>query len=161
MVVKLTRLLTFDEYVAMGHEAVANGYWRNDRRIFTPGMGWFNNWYWDPEGKRKCMVREAGTVGFLSRFYWRDWAHKRAPIEIICPDGSLWCPDRKSSNGEGWEVTGEWPNLTAAPSIDTGPYHGFLRNGEFSSDLSGKTEWPLPADYGPPPKPVPVQDPAP
>jgi hypothetical protein len=54
-------------------------------------------------------------------------------------------------NGDGWIVTGEWPNITASPSIDCqtpggtyGPYyHGFLQGGVFSADVSGRV-FPVP-----------------
>lgn len=145
------KLLTFGEYKTLSDKAVADGMWRNDRRVFLPGMGWYNDWYVD---------RDLGK-DFLSPHYHRDWASKRPPIELVCPDGNIWCPDRRSSNGDGWIVTGEWPNLTCSPSIDCAPiggtqpggyYHGHLRNGEFTLDVSGKT-WPVPnigPDYGRP-----------
>lgn len=135
---KLSKLLTFAEYKALADDAVARGMWRNDRRVFLPGMGWYNDWYLSFQRP------------FLSPHYQRDWAAKRSPIEIVCPNGDVWCIDRLSSNGDGWRVTGEWPNITCAPSIVAGDYHGYLRNGEFTPDLDGKT-WPVPnigPDYG-------------
>jgi hypothetical protein len=136
--VKLGRLLTFAEYKALSDDAVARGLYRNDRRIFLPGMGWYNDWY--------LTMHE----GFLSPHYSRDWKGKRPPIEVVCPNGSVWCIDRMSSNGDGWQVTGEWPSITCAPSIVADDYHGFLRDGEFTPDLDGKT-FPVPnigPDYG-------------
>lgn len=132
------KLLSFDEYRAMGQDAVERGFYRNDRRIFLPGMGWYNEWYLDMHDN------------FLSPHYKRDWAGKRPPIELVCPNGEVWCIDCRSSNGDGWQVTGEWPNITCAPSIVAGDYHGFLRNGEFTPDLDGKT-YPVPnigPEYG-------------
>lgn len=135
-------LLTFEQYRALGDKAVADGMWRNDRRVFLPGMAWFNDWYLD---------RDHGH-DFLSPHYYRDWAGKRPPIELVCPDGNVWCIDRRSSNGDGWVVTGEWPNITCSPSIDCAPmgtgksggfYHGYLRNGEFTADLAGQV-FPVP-----------------
>ena len=126
-------LLSFGEYKALGDKAVADGMWRNDRRVFLPGMGWFNDWY---------LARDHGQ-NFLSPHYYRDWSGKRPPIELVCPNGDIWCIDRRSSNGDGWVVTGEWPNITCSPSIVAGDYHGYLRNGEFTADLDGKT-WPVP-----------------
>jgi hypothetical protein len=146
---KLTRLLTFAEKKAADEEAIARGFWRCDRRVFLPGTGWFNNWYYDPTGETpRAMCRKGDP--FLSLHYWRDWADKRPPIEVVCPNGDVWCIDRKSSNGDGWQATGEWPNITCAPSIVADDYHGYLRNGEFTPDLDGKT-WPvpnIPAGYG-------------
>jgi hypothetical protein len=135
-------LLTFAEYKALGDKAVADGMWCNDRRVFLPGMGWYNEWYLD---------RDLGG-DFLSPHYRSDWAGKRPPIELVCPNGELWCIDRKSSNGSGWQVIGDWPNITCQPSIVAGDYHGWLRNGEFTPDIDGKT-WPIPnigPDYGRP-----------
>jgi len=135
-------LLTFAEYKALGDKAVADGMWRNDKRVFLPGMGWFNEWYVD---------RDLGK-DFLSPHYYRDWAGKRPPIELVCPNGEIWCIDRMSSNGSGWQVTGTWPNITCSPSIIAADYHGWLRNGEFTPDIDGKS-WPVPnigPDYGRP-----------
>jgi hypothetical protein len=142
---KLTCLLTFGEYAAMGDDAVARGFYRDDPRIFTPGMGWFCPWVFDPSGEREAagkhvMIRRAdkGRLGYLSVHYWRDWADKRPPLCVVCPNGESWEIDRKSSNGDGWMVTGEWPNLTCSPSIVVDGYHGFLRDGGFTPDLEGR-----------------------
>ena len=124
-------ILTFEEYRALCDKAVADGMWRNDRRILLPGMGWYNDRYLDFDDD------------FLSVHYRRDWVGKRPPIEVVCPNGEVWCIDRKSSNGDGWQVTGDWPDITCQPSIVAGDYHGFLRGGEFTPDLDGKT-WPVP-----------------
>lgn len=141
-------LLMFDEYKAMGDAAVADGMYRNDRRVFLPGMGWYNDWYLSFHD------------GFLSPHYVRDWKGRRPPIEVVCPDGNIWCIDRKSSNGDGWIVTGEWPRITCSPSIDCAPmgttmpngyYHGYLQDGLFTADIAGQT-WPVPnigSNYGP------------
>lgn len=132
------KLLTFEEYRALSDKAVADGMWRNDKRVFLPGMGWYNNWYLDFESS------------FLSTYYRVDHFGKRPPIEVVCPNGEVWCVDRKSSNGDGWHVNGEWPNITCYPSIVAGDYHGYLRNGEFTPDLDGKI-FPVPNighDYG-------------
>lgn len=148
---RLTTLLTWQEYKAKNDEAVARNFWCNDLRIFLPGMGWMNAWYFDPKGECPNMMCKKGD-SFLSIHYWRDWAHKRPPIEVVCPNGGVWCIDCKSSNGDGWTVTGEWPNITCTPSIVAADYHGFLRDGEFTPDLSGKT-WAvpnIPANYGRP-----------
>jgi hypothetical protein len=110
---KLTQLLTSAEFNQMNDDAIARGFWRDDRRIFTPGMGWTNPWYFDPLGElpksRRAMVSagDKGKLGFLSIHYWRDWSDKRAPLSIVCPNGEIWEVDRKSSNGDGWIVTGE------------------------------------------------------
>lgn len=167
MTVKIIRVVSFAEYVAMQDDAISRGWYRNDRRMFIPGMAWYQPWYYDPHGelaawrlanpdrkdfRPKPMIlvpptnpdnREGEPGNFLSPHYWRDWASRRAPIEVVAPNGSTWEIDRWSSNGTGWTVTGELPDITCSPSIvlDAYPqygieaYHGFLRNGEFTDPL--------------------------
>ena len=139
---RLTTFLSFDEYQALNNEAKLKGFYYQDRRLFTPGMGWYEPWYWDPEGiwKDRPQDRQLKRWNdpFLSIHYWRDWADKRAPICVVGPNGEHWEIDRKSSNGNGWEVTGEWPNITCKPSIVLTGYHGHLTNGEFGPDLEGR-----------------------
>jgi hypothetical protein len=142
---KLTKILSFEEYRELGERAVANGFYRDDPRVFTPGMAWYMPYYFDPTGEREnrgehVMFKQSrkGVLGFLSVHYWRDWSDKRAPMCVVCPNGEPWEIDRKSSNGDGWVVTGDFPNITCAPSIVVQGYHGFLRNGEFTPDLEGR-----------------------
>ena len=159
MTVRITRVLSFAEHIEMQDESIAKGWYRNDRRMFTPGMAWYQPFYYDPHGElaawraahpdRKDFrpepmiltpptnpdARDGEPGNFLSPHYWRDWAGKRPPIAIICPNGCEWEIDRWSSNGTGWTVTGDLPNITCAPSIICGDYHGFLRNGEFTAPL--------------------------
>lgn len=73
--------------------------------------------------------------GACSEFYRRDWAGKRAPLMVVCPDKHHWFIDGDASNGAGWEVTGDPPNLTARPSILTSNYHGWLTDGVLSDPL--------------------------
>lgn len=96
-----------------------------------PGMAWYCPWLYDPKDP------EPGRRGwsYLSRFYWEDWSEKRPPICVVLPGGSHWCIDSKASNGEGWKVTGEFPLLTASPSILVPNYHGWLNNGVFSPNV--------------------------
>ena len=143
--VKITRVMSSDEYTALCEDAVARGFYRNDRRILLPGMAWYMDWYFDPTGEREragkhVMIksRDAANALFLSIHYWRDWADKRPPICVVCPNGETWEIDRKSSNGDGWTVTGELPDITCSPSIVVPGYHGFLRNGEFTADIEGR-----------------------
>lgn len=147
MTVKITRVLSFAEYVACQDEALAKGWYRNDRRMFVPGMAWYEPYYFDPLGEIPAFIaahpgkdyhpeamiesRTAPNAPILSVHYWRDWSTKRAPICVVCPNGEKWEIDRKSSNGDGWTVTGDLPNITCAPSIVAGDYHGWLRSGEF------------------------------
>jgi hypothetical protein len=146
MGVSLRRFLTVEEREAVGDASVASGGYRNGVAAgFVPGMGWFTPWVyrppgWDVTGKwhgKHQMVAspDAPNASFLSPHYWRDWAHIRPPICIVGPSGEEWEIDRKSSNGDGWKVIGEWPNITCQPSIVLTGYHGFLNDGEFTPDL--------------------------
>lgn len=127
--------------------------------FFPPGSMWFCPWHHDPskpealakveEMIQKMAGHEAqhprhaeGYSWHLSIHYWRDWARIRPPVEIVGPGGGQWCPDQISTNGTGWTVTGEPPNITASPSIwiaqgEGSPreYHGWLNNGEFSAPV--------------------------
>ncbi len=157
MTVRITRVLSFAEFVQLQDEAVARGWYRNDRRMFVPGMAWYQPFYYDPHGemtafvaahpgsnyRAKPMIVERPTdpnvrANYLSPHYWSDWADKRPPIAVVCPNGYEWEIDRWSSNGTGWTVTEELPNITCSPSIVAGDYHGFLRDGEFTDDLEGR-----------------------
>jgi hypothetical protein len=140
---KLTKFLSPQEYqdlVDFGMKT--EGYYSNDKRLFTPGMGWYETWVYNPSEEsvvknKHVMIRskDAPNAGYLSTYYWRDWADKRPPICIVGPTGETWGIDHKSSNGNGWTVTGEWPNITCSPSIVLTGYHGYLTNGEFTPDL--------------------------
>ncbi len=74
----------------------------------------------------------------LSEFYLAI-QHERDPLMCVLPDGKAWCMDYVAGNGPGWQVTGEAPNLTAQPSIDSGQYHGWLKDGVLTDDLEGRT----------------------
>lgn len=153
---KITKIYTAEEADAMNEEAIAKGFYRFDRRIFLPGTGYETPWYWDPTGERErlgkhVMIKQAdkGKLGFLSRYYWENWADKRPPICLVLPNGEMWDCDRKSSNGEGWIITGEGVNITASPSIAAKGYHGWLKDGVYSEDVDGRGEfgiWPYPEE---------------
>jgi len=144
MGVRINRVLTFAEFVVLQDDAIARGFYRNDPRIFLPGMAWYQPFYFDPLGDLAAFKGKSGFRQepqckrgdtFLSSHYWRDWADKRAPICVVGPNGRWWEIDRKSSNGDGWRVSGELPNITCAPSIVLDGYHGYLRDGEFTEPL--------------------------
>lgn len=158
MTVTITRVLTEVERWQMMEDAVAKGWYRNDRRMFTPGMAWFQPWYWLPagwetpswwpEGDRLPYFQNKRGTDFLSIHYWQTWADKRPPIEVVLPNGECWEVDRKSSNGTGWVITGDLPRITATPSILAKGYHGFLQNGSFTPDCDRPGQpngvWPWP-----------------
>lgn len=101
-----------------------------------PGMMWLAPWYWDPAKGDENRMRRGGA--HLSPHYWRDHAGTRPPIVVCCPNGREWMVDAKSTNGDGWKVTGEPPTITCAPSIAVPGYHGFLRDGVFTEDVEGR-----------------------
>jgi len=120
--------------------------------FFPPGSMWYAPWYtpWDHEPdmnveeKIKELLALPKEKRFLSSYYLRDWALKRPPIVVVLPKGGEWCCDQVASNGDGWKVTGEVPNITCHPSIGRGNptgkttgyiYHGFLRNGVFTDHI--------------------------
>jgi hypothetical protein len=143
--VKLTKILSGEEFRILTDDAVARGFWSNDPRVFKPGMAWYCPWVYDPTGewtkagKHQMIAEERkGEIGYLSQFYWRDWSDKRPPITVVCPNGETWEIDRKSKDGDGWTVTGEFPDLSCNPSIVVEGYHGYLIGGIFSKDLEGR-----------------------
>lgn len=122
--------------------------WAKLCEVTGPCPMWYVPWYYDPGDPEKGIRRDAalsaiadGSFGtgernyYLSKFYWQQWSHIRPPICVLCPNGAEWCVDAKSSNGEGWNVTGEPPLLTCTPSILVPGYHGFLQNGVFTENM--------------------------
>ena len=145
MSIPLIRIMSSLEYLTLTDDAVSRGYHRNDRRILLPGLAWEMDWIFDPSGIRQTvgkyvMIKSSDATNniYLSEFYWRDWADKRPPICIVCPNGELWEIDHRSLRGPGWTVTGTETNLTCHPSIVVPGYHGWLRDGVFSDDLEGR-----------------------
>jgi hypothetical protein len=66
--------------------------------------------------------------------FFADWMKPlgKGPDErclVVVTPGGLWYIDGPSTNGPGWTRTGTPPLVTAHPSIDTGRYHGWLREG--------------------------------
>lgn len=145
----------------MNEKARVEGYYYDDHRIFKPGMCWFQPWYHDPlgisppNGHVMFPTREDDKHNFLSVHYWDLHGWKRPPICVVLPNGEQWEVDRKSSNGTGWIVRGELPNLAVTPSIAAKGYHGYLGSngaepGCFTPDVEGRGPngvWP--SEYGP------------
>ncbi len=148
MTVTITRILTNAERDRMNAEARGKGMFYDDHRVFLPGMAWHCPWYFAPEawpekiswgGRGEGPMCKLGDP-FLSIHYWRDWAHVRPPIAVVLPNSEVWEIDRKSSNGNGWKVTGSLPLISCSPSILAKGYHGFLGSngappGTFTRDV--------------------------
>lgn len=96
------------------------------------------------------MWYEPGLLGYSvgnprrpATNYFRDNAH-RAPIVVYLPGRIEFHVDGPALRegipvGVGWEVSGNPPRLTVAPSIDiAGIYHGHLIDGVLSDDLAGR-----------------------
>lgn len=152
MTTRITRVLTELEYDDMQTYCRNMNYWHSDRRVFVPGLAWYQPWYFDHTGERQRKgqyvmlnrtMDEAKGRSFLSPHYWSDWSTKRDPICVVCPNGEHWEIDRRSSNGDGWTVTGELPDIVVTPSIVVEGYHGWLGcngapPGTFSGDIEGR-----------------------
>ena len=88
-----------------------------------------------------------------------DRAGRRWKNEVNLPVGAMWiCEESKTLgvklpgicglnrfapnleyNKHRWRVTGDPPNLTVTPSINSvGEYHGYLTDGVLSDDLDGR-----------------------
>ena len=133
-------LLTLEQYQTLSDKGRKEHH--NVFYYFHPGTAWLNPWYFDPTDPEDLKTidqeKKLGVKSLMSQHYWNDWAHIRPPITVVCPDGSLWMIDQKSSNGTGWTITGEDSDLTASPSIHTSGYHGWLQNGHFTPDLENR-----------------------
>lgn len=94
-----------------------------------PGDWWYCPWYLD------CDWRE---WDYWSAMYRALPDPVRPPVCISMPGGDTWLIDAKSSNGEGWHITGEEGLWTASPSILVPRYHGYLRAGWLTDDIDGR-----------------------
>lgn len=101
-----------------------------------PGDMWYAPYLLEPENEEYAHE-------FLTLEYWRDWRDKRPPLYVMLPDGYHFCVDAHASGvaatepNSGWMVTGEAPNITVHPSIDSGSYHGYLQNGVLTDNMGG------------------------
>ena len=93
-----------------------------DHRTLPPGAMYWATWY-----------SEAADEIFISKYHRERGG---GPHLMVNTPGGIWDVDIKSSNGDGWERTGEPPDVTATPSIlihnndGSARYHGWLRNGQ-------------------------------
>jgi hypothetical protein len=68
----------------------------------------------------------------LSDEHIRIRKHPDGRVIMVKTPGGDWILDQISLQGNFWTRTGEPPNITANPSIITGNYHGWLKNGVLS-----------------------------
>lgn len=97
-------------------------------------------------------------ISGLSEHYRNSVAATRKPLVVKLPTnpydnaadadigGVLFWVDQGFSDGSGWQVSGEAPNLTLSPSVNMiggnhrqGSYHGWIKNGVISDDCEGRT----------------------
>lgn len=108
----------------------------------------------DPSQPKPQVVAEPGDMWhdlyadkLLSRQYKEQHKGDRPPLFVCLPNKRVFCLDSKAENasdGGGWTVKGEPPNVTVEPSIlvERGPrggYHGYLRDGVLTDDVEGRT----------------------
>jgi hypothetical protein len=110
---------------------------RKEGRIEVGEM-WYATWL-----SERMEDGTALGAGYLSTRYLAErWEH-RPPLIVRLPGGIDFCIDSRADcpGGEvGWQVSGEPPNITVSPSINVmGVYHGYLRNGEITDDVEGRT----------------------
>jgi len=79
--------------------------------------------------------------GFLARGLGRP------PMYVSLPGGTWFLIDSRFYDpahggfyGEGWNPTGQAPQVTLHPSVNNhGRYHGWIQNGVISDDVEGRT----------------------
>jgi len=106
--------------------------WGGDVQI---GEMWYAPWLLTEDG-------QPAAPDYLSTTYVEQRMGCRPPLMVRLPGGIDFCIDSRadSPGGErGWHIEGKPPNLTLSPSINVlGVYHGFIRGGVITDDLSRK-----------------------
>lgn len=110
--------------------------------LFEPGDAWqiFDQQIYRAADGREMILRDApaGAMWFVDYegHFDFDSVHHKArgggPHLHVRTPGGDWDIDSKSSNGDGWQRSGEPPVVTAHPSIICGTYHGWLRHGHLT-----------------------------
>lgn len=94
------------------------------------------------------LTQEEAEPGMMWRTWWFEdfWRGPDGHCYTMClPGNGEWTIDGPSSNGQGWQRTGEPPNITVRPSIlshgsaTRKEYHGWVTDGVLSDDLEGRT----------------------
>ncbi len=99
---------------------------------------------WPHEAKIGDCWYRAFTGDVIEENFSPDYVANRRPKGILplwvqLPDGPM-CLDLRYNAPQGWTVSGTPPNITVSPSINViGYYHGWIRNGEISNDIEGRT----------------------
>jgi hypothetical protein len=94
----------------------------------------------------EALFRRVGVDDFVTlreaspgAMWDASWLHRKGPdgrsLCVRLPDGREWWVDGPTTNGPGWERSGEPPNVTATPSILTPGYHGWLTDGVLSDPV--------------------------
>lgn len=94
------------------------------------------------EGESFRGTLEEAPIGAIWHSDWMgDFWHgpDGKSYTIRLPDKTDWCIDGPSSSGGKWVRAGDYPKITATPSIASSRYHGFLQNGVLTDDLEGRT----------------------
>ncbi len=100
------------------------------------------NRLYDGDGREPFTLREA-PIGATWYAKWLDHPMYVGPDGkawcVMLPGGSEWVVYGPSGDGKPWNVKGMPPLITVSPSIVIGKlYHGYIRNGEISSDVNGR-----------------------
>lgn len=60
-------------------------------------------------------------------------------LDQVYPEGRFEGTEYVVIKEHVWTVTGEWPNITVTPSINSvGRYHGWIQNGVITDDCEGR-----------------------
>lgn len=117
-----------------------------------------NMFYFKPPANYKADFHDDDDGWYWPHFYahedklsdyYKQHNSGRPPLLVFLPGRSLFCvdgacwrtptPGGKIEYYGGWQVIGEAPLITLAPSINlVGSYHGFLQNGVISDDCEGR-----------------------
>lgn len=81
-----------------------------------------------------------------SKYFARNSHRPPLIVALPAPGGGRvdWCVDGPAWKGgqpygDGWDVSGEPPLITVAPSINiVGVYHGYIQNGVITDDCEGR-----------------------
>lgn len=77
----------------------------------------------------QIMTLAEAPPGAMWYAYWLTQYDGKPHLTVRCPDGKNWDLDSRGSEDEGWVWQGEAPKVTAVPSIDTGRWRGWLKDG--------------------------------